>query len=107
MKILAKICLLVLCIVALTAPHFADARAGGGRSMGSMGSHTYNSSPSAAPIQRSVTPAPAATPSYNSGYNTNSGYAPSFGSSHPFLTGIAGGFLGAGFGGHVVWAWLG
>jgi predicted lipid-binding transport protein (Tim44 family) len=98
MRILAKICLLLLCVVALALPHLADAKAGGGRSMGSMGSHTYNSSPMAAPIQRSVTPPPIVTPSYNRGY-TNPGYAPSFGTSHPFLTGLAGGFLGAGLAG--------
>lgn len=75
-------------------PQFADARAGSGRSMGSRGSNTYQSTPSQGvqPINRSTTAQPGAAPRqaqpaaslpYNSG-------------GHPFLSGLAGGFLGAG-----------
>ena len=57
--------------------------------MGSRGSQTYNPS-GAAPIQRSVTPqtGPSAP------YGAAPGYG-GFGSQHPFLTGLFGGFIGS------------
>ncbi|HWE74546.1 MAG TPA: TIM44-like domain-containing protein [Stellaceae bacterium] len=58
--------------------------------MGSRGSQTYNSN-GAAPIQRSITP--QTNPS--APYGTAPGYGGGFGTRHPFLTGLAGGFLGS------------
>jgi predicted lipid-binding transport protein (Tim44 family) len=91
---------LLLALVVCLAPTLAEARAGSGSSFGSRGSRTYNSVPSTptAPhpqsMQRSVTPQPSpavrpATP-----------YAPPtmFG-SHPFLSGLMGGLIGAGLAG--------
>lgn len=82
-------------------PLDADARAGGGSSMGSRGSRTYSAPPatgtapfSAAPFERSMTP--RSTPGYGqSGYGRGYGMA----SGHPFLAGLFGGFLGAGLAG--------
>jgi predicted lipid-binding transport protein (Tim44 family) len=84
----------------------ADARAGSGGSMGSRGSRTWSAPPrtntspyQAAPMERSITPRMApSTPGYGA-----MGAAPfarpgmrPFQNRHPFLTGFAGGFLGAG-----------
>ena len=110
-----RIRLLPLATAAFCLPLFAlapaaDARAGMGSSMGSRGSRTYAPPPRTSvtpswtrPMDRSMTPR---TPSYSSpapesGFNRP---APMFGNSarppfamrHPFLTGLAGGFLGAG-----------
>jgi predicted lipid-binding transport protein (Tim44 family) len=88
------------------APGLALARAGDGTSMGSRGIYTYTAPPGtgtapfAAPIQRSLTPQSSpsyaqpgmAAPRYGSGY----GYG-SHGS--PFMSGLLGGFIGAGIGG--------
>lgn len=81
--------------------HDADAKAGGGRSMGSRGSNTYQSTPHYAtqPMQRTVTPPPVARPAPTPAPSFAPAApqtAPGFFSSHPLLTGIAGGFLGAG-----------
>jgi len=92
------------------APAIAEARAGssaGGRSssMGSRGSRTYENN-GAQPLSRSVTPVPqpsrppgfapaAPVPSYGGG---------SFFQRHPFLTGLAGGFIGSWLFGHSGWA---
>src|SRR5215469_5925864 len=92
------------------APAIADARGGssyGGRSssMGSRGSRTYEPN-GAQPLSRSVTPAPEAprqpgitpampSPAYGGG---------SFFQRHPFLTGLAGGFIGSWLFGHSGWA---
>jgi predicted lipid-binding transport protein (Tim44 family) len=87
-----------LAIFMVLAPALANARAGGSyrsggggsfSSMGSRGSQTYNPN-GAAPIQRSVTPqtGPSAP------YGAAPGYS-GFGTRHPFLTGLAGGFLGS------------
>ena len=82
----------------------ADARPGQGGSMGSRGSRTWSApaptrtSPYAtAPMERSITPQTAA-PRYGAGPQA---MAPMAGrmpyqNRHPFLTGFAGGFLGAG-----------
>lgn len=91
---------LLLTLIVCAAPVLAEARAGGGGSFGSRGTRTYNSvpwtstAPQARPLDRSVVPqrtAPrSATPLYAS--------SPFF-SSHPFLSGLLGGFIGAGFAG--------
>src|SRR5215472_4842750 len=92
------------------APAVAEARAGssaGGRSssMGSRGLRTYENN-GAQPLSRSITPLPQpsrppgfapATPGpvYGSG---------SFFQRHPFLTGLAGGFIGSWLFGHAEYA---
>ena len=93
------------CLTLALAPSLAEARAGksyssGGSSsgvsgMGSRGSRTFEQN-GAAPITRSMNPSSPATkplgasptPAYGAG-------APSFFQRHPFLTGLAGGFLGS------------
>jgi predicted lipid-binding transport protein (Tim44 family) len=79
-------------------PGFANARAGGGGSMGSRGSHTFSSTPatrtapySAAPIERSMTPRQAVPAAGTPGYR-----APGFGSM--FGSGLLGGLIGVGLG---------
>jgi predicted lipid-binding transport protein (Tim44 family) len=92
------------------APAIAEARAGssyGGRSssMGSRGSRTYENN-GAQPLSRSVTPLPetprqpgfapaSPSPAYGGG---------SFFQRHPFLTGLAGGFIGSWLFGHSGYA---
>jgi predicted lipid-binding transport protein (Tim44 family) len=92
------------------APAIAEARAGsssGGRSssMGGRGSRTYENN-GAQPLNRSATPLPetsrqpgfapaAPTPAYGGG---------SFFQRHPFLTGLAGGFVGSWLFGHSGYA---
>ncbi len=92
------------------APAIAEARAGssyGGSSssMGSRGSRTYENN-GAQPLSRSVTPAPVTprqpgftptmpSPAYGGG---------SFFQRHPFLTGLAGGFIGSWLFGHSGYA---
>lgn len=86
-------------VAALTlAPSIAEARAGGGSSFGSRGGRTYsappstNTSPNAAPMDRSMTPRTA--PSYG-----GSSYAQQAPSRGGFGSAIMGGLLGAGIGG--------
>jgi predicted lipid-binding transport protein (Tim44 family) len=83
------------------APGLAEARAGGGGSIGSRGSMTYSAPPStrtapnsAQPMQRSMTQ-PAA-PSYGSqgGFGT-----PAYQPRSSFVSGLMGGLIGAGIGG--------
>jgi predicted lipid-binding transport protein (Tim44 family) len=92
---------LFFCLTIAFAPSLADARAGrsfssgGGSSfsgMGSRGSRTFENN-GAAPVTRSMTQTPRAT----SPYAGAGGYAAggSFFQRHPFLTGLAGGFLGS------------
>lgn len=84
----------------------ADARPGGGSSMGSRGSRTWS-----APPRTSITPSwtrpmdRTMTPQSNYGAQSAAprpmapmtpGYRPSFPNRHPFMTGFAGGLLGAG-----------
>ena len=92
---------LLFCASVALAPAIAEARAGssyGGRSsgMGSRGSRTYENN-NAQPLSRSLTPVPQTPaqpgltppippPLYGGG---------SFFQRHPFLTGLAGGFLGS------------
>lgn len=96
-------------LVLALAPGWADARAGGGFSFGSRGTRTFSAPPStgtaplgAAPMQRSLTqpsspgysPSPAAPGFGRYGY----GYG-GFGGGSPFMSGLLGGFIGAGIGG--------
>ena len=83
------------------APGFADARAGGGGSMGSRGSMTWSAPPTtrtaptaAQPMQRSMTPN---TPSPAFGGATAPGSG--FGARSGFMSGLMGGLIGAGIGG--------
>lgn len=106
----------VLGAALILAPALAEARAGGGKSSGSRGSQTFQSTP-AKPIERSVTQpgaVPGATPGGGAinnaprptgqpGMAAGAGMAPArsgmFGS--PFVTGLMGGFLGAGLAGMI------
>ena len=87
--------------LALT-PSLADARAGSGASSGSRGTRTYSAPPStstapsaAQPMQRTITPQPAP-------YAPSPGFAPSqqpqLSRGGGFMSGIAGGLIGAGIG---------
>ena len=91
---------LFFCLALALTPSLAEARAGssyggGGSSFGSRGARTFENN-NAAPITRSMNPSPGATspgigapaPAY--GYGGGS-----FFQRHPFLTGLAGGFLGS------------
>lgn len=91
---------LFFCAAIVLAPSLAEARAGssyggGGSSMGSRGMRSFENN-GASPLTRSVNPAaPRATsplggaaPAYGMGGG-------SFFQRHPFLTGLAGGFLGS------------
>jgi predicted lipid-binding transport protein (Tim44 family) len=99
----------IAAILAL-APAVAEARAGssaGGRSssMGSRGLRTYENN-SAQPLSRSLTPAPQ--PSRPPGF-APAVPAPAYGGGsffqrHPFMTGLAGGFIGSWLFGHSGWA---
>ncbi|MTJ80119.1 MAG: Tim44 domain-containing protein [Telmatospirillum sp.] len=95
-------------------PALAEAKAGGGSSMGSRGSRTYTPN-TGAPVQRSLTPPPAAQPSAPPmaaqpapGLRSEApAMAPqaSMARRNPLMTGMMAGFLGAGlgaliFGGH-------
>ena len=112
-----RIRLLPLATAALCLPLFAlapaaDARAGMGSSMGSRGSRTYEPPPRTSitpswtrPMDRSMTPRTPSysAPSYAAPSAGNSFSRPAFNNArppfamrHPFLTGLAGGFLGAG-----------
>jgi predicted lipid-binding transport protein (Tim44 family) len=99
---------LFVCATLALAPALAEARAGssssgGGSSMGSRGSRTFENN-SAQPLSRSMTtPPPAATqpgfapaPAYGGGG--------SFFQRHPFMTGLAGGFIGSWLFGHMGYA---
>lgn len=84
----------MLPLLASLGPSPADARAGGGHSMGSRGSRTYHVprqteiAPSIAPFERSQAPNRAINrPAFGQGR---------FANRHPFATGLLGGFLGAG-----------
>lgn len=91
---------LAFCLALALAPSLAEARAGrsfsfggapGISGMGSRGARTFEPN-AGAPIARSMSPSPQmnspfATPGY--------GYGGSFFQRHPFLTGLAGGWLGS------------
>jgi predicted lipid-binding transport protein (Tim44 family) len=89
---------LFFCLTIAFAPSLADARAGrsfgGGSSfsgMGSRGSRTFENN-GAAPVTRSMTQAPRAASPLGGAATAAGG---SFFQRHPFLTGLAGGFLGS------------
>ena len=100
---------LFVCASVALAPALADARAGGSSSghsssMGSRGSRTYENN-SAQPLSRSLTtqsPAAAAQP----GLAPSPAYGGggSFFQRHPFMTGLAGGFIGSWLFGHMGYA---
>jgi predicted lipid-binding transport protein (Tim44 family) len=99
---------LLFCVTVALAPAIAEARAGasaGGRSssMGSRGLRTYENN-NAQPLSRSVTPAPqtSAQPGLTSAVPNFGGG--SFFQRHPFLTGLAGGFVGSWLFGHSGYA---
>src|ERR1700737_1295364 len=99
--------LFVCASVALARP-LADARAGsssGGRSssMGSRGVRTYENN-SAQPLSRSVTPPPATAAQPGFPPSPAYGGGGSFFQRHPFLTGLAGGFIGSWLFGHMGYA---
>lgn len=92
---------LFFCLTIAFAPSLADARAGrsfssgGGSSfsgMGSRGSRTFENN-GAAPVTRSMTQTPRTTSPLSGTPATAAGG--SFFQRHPFLTGLAGGFLGS------------
>jgi predicted lipid-binding transport protein (Tim44 family) len=95
---------LLFCLTLALAPSLAEARAGssyssGGKSssssMGSRGTRTFENN-GAAPVTRSMTQTPS-SPSAVGGAAGAPAYAGggSFFQRHPFLTGLAGGFLGS------------
>jgi predicted lipid-binding transport protein (Tim44 family) len=84
------------------APGLADARAGGGGSMGSRGGRTWsappstNTAPSSQPFQRSMSPNTPSSPGYAApGYGPRGAAAP----RSAFTSGLLGGLVGAGIGG--------
>ncbi|NVN42980.1 TIM44-like domain-containing protein [Asaia siamensis] len=92
--------LLLLALAPLLAAP-ADARPGGGRSMGSRGSRTYSPPPmtqtapyAARPMERSYAPA-APSPGMNAPFSRPMGQ-PGFAQRRPFMTGFMGGLIGAG-----------
>ena len=99
-----------IAVILALAPAIAEARAGssaGGRSssMGSRGLRTYDNN-GAQPLSRSLTPVPQ--PSRPPGF-APAIPAPAYGGGsffqrHPFLTGLAGGFIGSWLFGHSGWA---
>src|SRR5262249_51597149 len=96
----------LLCAWIALAPGLAEARAGGGSSMGSRGSRTYNYN-GGQTVDRSVTPRPSpSAPQYAPG--PSYGYGGGFMQRHPFMTGLVGGLIGAGIAGmlfgHSAWA---
>ncbi|MBL8705665.1 MAG: TIM44-like domain-containing protein [Rhodospirillales bacterium] len=105
----------VLGAALILAPALAEARAGGGKSSGSRGSQTFQSTP-AKPIERSITqpgspgaqpgggmintaPRPTGQPGMAQPGMAAASRGGMFGS--PFMTGLMGGFLGAGLAGMI------
>jgi len=88
---------LFFCLSLALAPSLAEARAGssyssgGASSMGSRGSRTFDNN-GAAPVTRSMNPV---SPSTTSPLGGAPAYGGSFFQRHPFMTGLAGGFLGS------------
>lgn len=88
---------LLFCLTLSLAPSLAEARAGSSHSspsssMGSRGSRTFENN-GAAPVTRSMNPTPSPSPSYGAPAPAYGGG--SFFQRHPFLTGLAGGFIGS------------
>src|SRR5260221_6272663 len=93
----------LLCAWVALAPSLAEARAGSSgaaTSQGSRGSRTH-SNDGAAPVRRSLTPTPS--PTQPSIAPRPSPLAPAYGGGfmqqHPFMSGLMGGFIGAGLAG--------
>jgi hypothetical protein len=119
MSAFRRVLVLVLVAMLSLAPALAEARAGYSSgapysSLGSRGSRTFDSTPGAAPIQRSVTPNSPSSPSLGSSWG-NPGYSQPLyaGSRGSFWHGLAGGLFGAwlghalfgGFGGYGYGGW--
>ena len=94
---------LFFCLTLALAPSLAEARAGssyssGGKSssssMGSRGTRTFENN-GAAPVTRSMNPVSPSTTSPLGGAAAPAYGGGSFFQRHPFLTGLAGGFLGS------------
>ena len=93
---------LAFCLTLALAPSLAEARAGrssGGSSsgvsgMGSRGTRTFENN-NAGPVTRSMTQTPQATTPLSGAGAAATATGGSFFSRHPFLTGLAGGFLGS------------
>jgi predicted lipid-binding transport protein (Tim44 family) len=91
-----RIAMMVLsCALLVLGPNLAEAAAGNSRSMGSRGSQSYVPN-GAAPLSRSMTPQPSPqyTPRPSPSLPMGGGYG-----AHPFMSGLMGGFLGAGIAG--------
>src|SRR5947207_7582923 len=90
---------LFFCLTLALAPSLAEARAGsssssgGGSSMGSRGTRTLDNN-GAAPLSRSMTQTPSAATSPLAGAGAGA-MGGSFFQRHPFMSGLAGGFLGS------------
>src|ERR1700736_72442 len=89
---------LFFCLSRALAQSLAEARAGssssgGASSMGSRGTRTFENN-GAAPVTRSMNPVSPSTTSPLGGAAAPA-YGGSFFQRHPFLTGLAGGFLGS------------
>lgn len=107
---------LVLAAGLALAPGASWAKVAKGGSMGSLGSQTFTHNPNAAPIQRSYTPPPALTPVPPPAHVQSEQLAPPGSTSmappiqppmaqgrgmfqsHPFVSGLMGGLVGAGIG---------
>ncbi len=96
-----------LAVAALVlAPAIADARLGSGGSMGSRGSNTFSAPPStrtapgtAAPMERSMTPsAPVQRPGFAAPSTPMAPARSGFFGGGGFMSGLAGGLIGAGIG---------
>ena len=83
----------LICGLLILAPDYADARAGGDKSMGSRGGNTFQQTP-AQPIDRSMTQRPAQPGPAAVAPGSVAGSA--IGARSPFLTGLMGGLVGAG-----------
>jgi predicted lipid-binding transport protein (Tim44 family) len=86
------------CAMLVVAPGLAEAAAGNSRSMGSRGSQTYVPN-GAAPLNRSMTPQPSPSPQYIPRPSPSLPMGGGFFSQHPFMSGLMGGFIGAGIAG--------
>jgi predicted lipid-binding transport protein (Tim44 family) len=94
--------IVVSCAFLALAPSLAEAAAGNSRSQGSRGSRTYEapSGTTAKPMERSVTPREAPRqPQYVPRPAPAAPVGGGFFSRHPFMTGLLGGFVGAGLAG--------
>ena len=94
------------CAMLALAPTLAEAAAGNSRSQGSRGSRTYESAPAAKPVERSMTQPPSTASPGRQAPQAVPRPAPAapvagggFFQRHPFMTGLMGGFIGAGLAG--------